>query len=594
MKKSLKILKKVLIGFGIFLLVVMIASFIAIKVVVTKDFVATKIEENINGRVEIKDISVPIWAAFSGITIDGFKIGYRDQEVTKPMAERTAMKSEVIGFKKFNFQVAIGALLTSFGKKFELKSLLFTQPQAHITLFKNGGNNLQPLLIKPKTKEDMKKEAEEAAKKKDEDKKAAAKKAAEAKAAAAKKGPEKPFDFRDLPTAIKMGKIGIEGGFFTVTVESMAQTIKLSNVNVLLRDILIDPKDLEHKNRVGLTTQFDLELQETKSGGVKSFKLSYDLQGGIMPINPKTGQPAEAVTLTMGIRKGSFVTGLAIFDKLKDKTEMLNKAGIKLNFLQDTQTLSQDAYATIYYAGGVITLKEPPALVTNDFEFRLTKEDYINIKSMDHHFRGDLSLAEKHTKQIESELEKNIAVAVNPLLDQAPAGAIRDQLKANLSAQKIRQGLLAPAMKNGLITLGIDSSARVSAPNVKVIRPEFPDLKTMIQNELNKALSDLKGLALAELHKLKEKMLGELNAQKDKALAEANKQMDAAKAQANAAADQAKAKANEAQAQAQAEAARQQQAAQAEADRQRAAAEAEAQRRAQEEARKNLPGVPGF
>jgi hypothetical protein len=64
MKKALKILKKVLLGFGVLMLVVMIGGFIAIKVVVTKDFVATKIEENINGRVEIQDISVPIWAAF--------------------------------------------------------------------------------------------------------------------------------------------------------------------------------------------------------------------------------------------------------------------------------------------------------------------------------------------------------------------------------------------------------------------------------------------------------------------------------------------------------------------------------------------------
>jgi hypothetical protein len=510
MKKALKILKKVLIGFGILLLVIMIGGYIAIKVVVTKDFVATKIEENINGRVEIKDISVPIWAAFSGITVDGFKIGYRDGEVGKPMATRTPMKDSVIGFKKFNFQVALGALITSFGKNFELKSLLFTEPTAHIVLGKNGGNNLEPLLKKPKTKEDLAKEAAEAAEKK----------------AAPVEAAKKPFDIREIPTVIKMGKVGMEGGFFTVTIESIGQTLKISSARAVLRDILIDPKDLEHKNQVGLSAGFDLELQG-QGGGVKSLKISYDLSGGLTPFNPKTGGPAEAMTLKMGLLKGSYVTGLAIFDKLKNQTAMLNKAGIKLNFLQETQTLAKDAYATINYGGGVVTLAEPPALVTGDFEFRLTKGDYINIKSMDHHFRGDLALAERHTKTIESELDKNINIAVEPAVGAIPAGAIRDQVKVALAPEKIRASILAPAMKNGLITIGVDSSGSVSSPNVRVVRPEFPDMKSMISNEIKKATGDLKGMVGAQVDALKNKAMDEgkkqVNAAKQKAEAEAKK-----------------------------------------------------------------------
>ncbi|MFO1526177.1 MAG: hypothetical protein U1F16_09415 [Turneriella sp.] len=46
MKKILRIFKKVLIGFFVLLLVIMIGGYIAIKVVVTKDFIATKIEQN--------------------------------------------------------------------------------------------------------------------------------------------------------------------------------------------------------------------------------------------------------------------------------------------------------------------------------------------------------------------------------------------------------------------------------------------------------------------------------------------------------------------------------------------------------------------
>ncbi|MBV6493838.1 MAG: hypothetical protein LDLANPLL_01862 [Turneriella sp.] len=510
MKKILKLLKKVVIGFFVLLLVVMVGGYIAIKVVVTKDFVATKIEENINGRVEIGDITVPIWAAFSGITIDNFKIGYHDKEVGKPMAERKPMQSSVIAFKKFNFQVALGALITSFGKNFELKSLLITEPTATIVLGANGGNNLQPLLVKPKTKEELAKEAAEAKEKKLE----AAKKAAEAKE------PSKPFDIREIPTVIKMGKIGMEGGAFTVNVQKFGQTLKLTGVNVLLRDILIDPKDLVHKNHVGLSAQFVMELANTGSG-VKSFKIIYDLNGGLAPFNPKTGGTAESVTITTGLKKGSYITGLAVFEKLKNQTENLNKIGINLNFLNNTQTLVKDAMSTIYYNAGIVTFKKPPTLATADFEFQLSEGDYINVKSLDHLFRGDLALAAQHTKKVEGELDKTIGKGLTPALAQIPAGPVRDKVKASVTPEKIRASVLAPAMKNGLLTFGIESRAVISSPAVKVVRPQFPSLKDVIQSELKKSAPDVKGMVGAEVDKLK-----------DKAKAEANKQVDKAKEQA--------------------------------------------------------------
>ncbi|MCS6972236.1 MAG: cell envelope integrity protein TolA, partial [Leptospiraceae bacterium] len=458
--------------------------------------------------------------------------------------------------KAFNFRVALGKLITSLGKEFELRSLLFTEPIAHVVLYKKGGNNIVPLLVRPKTKEELAKEKAEEAKK-------AAEKKVEKKKEPTE--PEKPFDFRELPTAIKVGKIGIEGGYFTVNIEAIGQTLKVSRTNVLLRDIHIDPKNLEKYNHVGLTTQFDLELQESKAQGIKSFKILFDLQGAIMPINPKTGQPTESVTLRMGLRKGSFVTGLAIFEKLKDKTEALNKIGIKLNFLSETQTLAKDAYATVYYNNGVITLKEPPALVTGDFEFRLSKEDYINVKSFDHLFRGDLALSAQHTKTVETELEKAIGTATQAVIKQTPAGPVRDQLANALAPEKIRAGVLGPAMKNGLLTLGIESSGNLRSPNVRVVTPQFPDLKSLIAAEAKKAANDLKGMVGAQLDALKQK----------------------AQAEAQAKVDEAKRKAQE-------EAEKQRRAAEAEAERQRRAAEEEAKRKAAEEAKKQLPKIPGF
>jgi len=137
------------------------------------------------------------------------------------------------------------------------------------------------------------------------------------------------------------------------------------------------------------------------------------------------------------------------------------------------------------------------------------KDDFINIKTMAHHFRGDLSLAAQHTKTVESELDKNIAVAVGPAVEKIPAGAVRDKAKAALTPDKVRTSVLAPAYKNGLITFGIDSSGSISSPTVKVLKPEFPSLSNLIQDELKKAIPNMKDLVGAEVDKLKNKAMDE-------------------------------------------------------------------------------------
>ncbi|HNJ65933.1 MAG TPA: hypothetical protein PKW28_08565, partial [Turneriella sp.] len=126
------------------------------------------------------------------------------------------------------------------------------------------------------------------------------------------------------------------------------------------------------------------------------------------------------------------------------------------------------------------------------------------------------------------------------------------QVKAALAPEKIRASVLAPAMKNGLITFGIDSSATISSPNVKVVSPQFPDLKSLIANETKKATSNLGDMVGAQVDALK-----------GKAMAEGKAQVDAAKAKA-----------------------------QAEAERQRKAAEEEAKRKAQQELMKSAPKLP--
>ncbi len=490
----MKIFKKVAIIGGIAFVVIVLAIGIAIKVFVDKDLVAKLIEDNINGRVEIEDISVPLWAAFSGITIDGFKIGYKDAEMKKPMNERAKMANNkvVLGFEQFNFSVAIGKLIMSGGKEFQMKSLLLKKPKVNLVIGKNGGNNLTGLLVKKKTKEQIEAEKKEAAEAKEEAKK-------KKKEKKEPKEKSKPFNIKDLDTEIKMSKIGLVDGIVTVNLKKSGQTIILTDLDLLVKDISIDPKNLAKKNRVTINAGFTAALKESKRKGVKSFRVIFDSNTTVKPFNEKTGRVSENAHVKVGLLKGTKITGLAIFNKIKSGTAQLKKVGVNLDFLGDTLELNKDAWAGVKYAGGKVTFDEPPALVTKDMTITLKKGDYFHSKTMKHKLTPTVILASKHSdkinKQVEKEIDKTMGKALKGV--KLPGG-----IKAKFNASDVRKKLLAPAQnKNGQFEIVALSTKKIADPNVKIIKPKFGSVGDMVGGSL-KGLN-IGGLASAGLNKAK-------------------------------------------------------------------------------------------
>ena len=534
MKKKIK--KIAIWGSASFLFLILTAG-ILIKVIVTKDFIAEKIEENTNARIEISDISVPLWSVFSGITIEGFKIGYKDQETKKPMAERSPMKDHVIGFKSFDFKVAVGKLITSFGKDFELKSILLTEPSAKIVLYEKGGNNLDRLFLSSNEKEE--KQPEE-------------KKEADEQEDTSKQPEEsRPFSIKSIPTIVKMSKIGLEKGDISVYVEEIKNKIKIKDLNLLVEDIYIDPKNLENpeKNKVMLNLGFVMSLDEHKGEGIQSFKIIFSTTGKIMPFHPKTGEVNENVSMKISLHKGTHFTGLALFEKLKKNTEQLKKIGVNLNFLKDDIELKNDASMGINYDKGKITVSDEPKIITDDAEYIIKKDSWVNIKTFTHRIESDLSLANKHTQKVEEQVEKVIKPAFETALKKLPA-KIKKIAQEKITVSQLRDNLLKPARnpETNQIMLGFLSHETFSKPKVEITKPEFPSVKEIVKNAVNDAKNNLSGMISAEIDKLKNKAKEEI----DKAKAEPERKKAEAEAKLKAEAEKKKAEA-EAKAKAEAE-----------------------------------------
>jgi len=532
----MKIAKKIVLSVVGLFLVIVIGLGIAIKIIVTKDFVATQIENQINGRVEISDISVPLWAVLSGVTIDGFKIGYKDAEMKKPMAERALMKKEVIGFKQFNFKIAAGKLITSFGKKIELNSLLIVEPVAHIVLYEKGGNNLTALLLKEKPA--SAEENSQPVKKEQNEKKE-------------QSNNEKPFSVKSFSTVIRMGEIGIKNGSFTVNIQKFQNTLSLANMNLLLKDIVIDTQNLDKPelNRVNLIVGMLVKMDENKKAkGVQSFAIDFAADGRIAPFDAKTGYITEYMELNASLHKGTYFTGLAILEKFKKETDELKKVNIKMDFLKERMELGQDAKSAIIYNNGVVTFRDEPVLVTEDADVKVIKDSWLNIKTMKHEMSIDFNLNKRHTPVIESQVDKGVEPVLSAALKVLPS-AVKTLVGDKLKTETVRNSILKPARneESGQIMLSLLSKEDFASPVVKMTKPQFMSFKDAVQAGIN----EVKGSAS-----------GAINEQLDKAKAEADKAKAEAEAKAKAEADKAKV---EAEAKAKAEADKQAEAAKKEA-----------------------------
>jgi|GEM_PF-2380253 len=502
MKKLVKILAWV---FGGLAALVLIAG-IAIKVIVTKDFIASKIEGAINGRVEIRDISVPLWAAFSGISIDGFKIAEKDAEMKKPMAERSPVVKEVIGFERFEFKIAAGKLIMSLGKDFELKSLLLIKPKADVVLYEKGGNNILPLLLKPPAPETDSEKAD--AKSKASEKDAAAAVAAKQGKTSAddKEETSKPFSIKSAPGIIKMGKIGMEGGEFTVNIQKIQNTLTVSNVDFLLKDIYIDPAHLDQpgKNRVNLSMGLNLGLKENKKaeGAISSFLFIFSSTGAIVPFNPQTGEPTKLATVEAVFHKGSQMTGLAIFEKLKKGADQLKKIGISLDFLKDDIALNSDSKVKLEYNNGKVTFLSDLVINSEDTSIVVDEKSWVDINTYENLLTGYLKLAPKHTASIEKQVDVILKPAIDGVVRNLPAG-LRAKAGESLQVETIRNNVLKPARDDqNRIMFGYKSTGKLSRPNVAIVKPEFPSAKDIVAQESRKLSADASALLKGEAEKL--------------------------------------------------------------------------------------------
>ncbi|MBK8398641.1 MAG: hypothetical protein IPL26_25765 [Leptospiraceae bacterium] len=448
-------MRKKIIGLsGLFglLLVILIVGFISISSFITPDFIVKQVESSLNVRADLKKVNINLFSLLSSIELENFSLHNRDSfaDNANNLSERSPSENPIISVEKVDLKLNFLSLLK---RKFELRNFILITPIVSVVI-KENGNNLSHLFQKPKIVEGKPNLAldETENEKVNTD------------------NSDKPFTVKSLTISANVGKIGIESGQIDIFIQKTLQKVSLKNVSLLLRDIDINPENLEKHNSILLTANANFSI--FNSGGQETALLKINSNGVIVPFVPSSGLINPSINYHLKIIEGSYFEGLLIMDALSGNLPILANAGIKLEGLSKKAELMKNVELSVNYNSSKITFLTPVTLPMANYDLMLEKQSWIQINSNDHIFTGGI---------LTSKVESDKAISQIDL-------AIKEKLKIE-NPTETRNKILKNLIKEDRIYLPFISNGNIKSPFVK-LNVELPSISELTKDLVGDKLKD--------------------------------------------------------------------------------------------------------
>ena len=443
-------MKKILIiggaVFGVILLLLIGAS-LYVASLIDEDFLVEQIEANLNCRAAVQELDVGLFGAVSSIKLRGVAIGPRDADANNavPQSERTSEIRRIISADEIELSLRFWPLLS---KRLEVESFIIDGLGLNLTLFANGTNNLKPLFTTPRLVNGERNPALDPPPPE------------EAEEAAGPRTADAPFSAKDLPIAANLERVGVTNGTVTVDLRQDRQTINVSELNLLLTDIDIEPTDLPNHNSADLS--FDANISVKNARGVETLLLLVDSSGEIVPFDAQNGQVNTSIVYSLTILENSTLHSFAVLDRLAGALPALAQAGLEMDKLAEKAVLQENVDVVVSYGNGLVTLLNDPRFPTRNYDFALAKDSWIRVTNSTHRFVGKVIASEEESARGIANVDRNVTEALRGRGDPAP----------------IRNRMLNEMLENGRLYLSFTSRGRLNDPDVELLSnlPRLTDL----------------------------------------------------------------------------------------------------------------------
>lgn len=436
-------LKKMLIAVGIFITIIIVLIVVAGVIVYTKvdkTFIASQMSKALNRQVYIEKINVNIFSILSGIEIKNVVISnFKTPQQLGNLQGKPVTTDVFAGMESLRFKVKILPLLK---RQVELKEFVLYNPVINLSKNRQGILNIDDLI-----------------KKQDKEKKVPTEE------------PAKPVSVDDIPVAIAVGEIGMKDGTINYYDGENDQKIQIYKLTTLLHDINIDPKNLEKKDEIKLDFGMGIRtIGALKTGSVRSFDITIDAVGKIIPFDVKTRLLEPEAIIHIAIPDGE-ITGLQVFNSIASIPILGDYLGEYISFLKDKQQWkgAKENSMDLRY-------KADRAEITNGKlnlqEAKIIFDGMMNMKSK----AIDMNAGIIMKKEINDAVKTSLAKKIDPLI-KSP------DIKKYTDSNKLATAAMQPLLnKDGMIDLKTKITGTTKSPVVRLTQPQLGSLGSVVKN----------------------------------------------------------------------------------------------------------------
>ncbi|MFK5924860.1 MAG: hypothetical protein QM496_21995 [Verrucomicrobiota bacterium] len=425
----------------------------------TPEFLVQKIEEQWNCRAEVSGLKVRLLGKKSGLELFGVRLATRDEFAEKgtPLAERPPMEKVEVSVELAKLEVELGDLLK---RRISIRQLLIKDVTINTRIRKNGRPSVQDLFESPRQTKIESGEVKTADKAKETKPAAVKSEGGEGVVVQVNKGKE-GFSAKDMGISTFADSVEMQNGSINATIESGSSLLSLSNMQLKLSQIEVDPSDLLKHNHAAFSFSGDLVVEDGEKK-VKQISVSLAGDGEVRPFDPSSGKIDPSWVSNLTIKKGSTINTFPMVDKLKELLSGVDTAGVDLSDLQVGGVLTKDASTRLKGHAGKFLLEKNLALPLPDTDFVFARGCWLDAGANQHYLKGSVmasdALTAKLTKKVDSYLKKKAK---------------------NFYSDSLKDLVLQPAMRDGRIAFDFVSKGDLGKPKVDIITP-FGNLTELI------------------------------------------------------------------------------------------------------------------
>jgi len=433
--------KKLLIIIGVIFAVIIVFIIVAgiiVSTKVNKEFISEQMAKTLNRQVYIEKIDVSIFSVLSGIEIKNVAISnFKTPQELESLQGKTVAAGDIFAsMQSLRFKVKIMPL---FKKQVDLKELVLYSPVINLSKNRQGVLNINDLIKSRKQKELQE--------------------------------PTKPLAADEIPVDIAVGEIGMKNGTINYYDGEHDQKFQIYKLTTLAHDINIVPKELEKKNEVNLSFGMGIKtVGALKTGGVRSFDITIDATGKMVPFDVKTRLLEPEVIIHIAVPDGK-ITGLQIFNSIAAIPILGDYLGEYISFLKDKQQW-KDSRET----GLDLRYKADKAEITNGKldlkEAKIIFDGATNIKTK----AIDMNVGMVMSKEINEPVQASLVKRIDALI-KSP------EVKKYTDSKKLAEAAMKPLLnKDGLIDLKTKVKGTTNKPDVKLVQPQLDTLGEVVKS----------------------------------------------------------------------------------------------------------------